>query len=1025
MRFLLVTTLCLGSATSFADDTIRSQAVVDLSFDANDKLADTRGKHPDTAIVKGKPQLISSPFWNQKGKELILDPGSKQYVEVADSPDTDRPTGVTVSTFFLSLHPLTQGGPFHGIFAKRGDNTDSRTNYGINYLPTGDAFQVYIHDGTGFKVARYSVKGTIGFSKLVHLTATFEVADAPGTDTDTDADDVRIRVFINGKIIKPVSSSAGFVEANDTWITNVNVQKLLNDVPLTIGSSFSDQELTAGVYDEFLVFDKALPPADVAKLFVELTGSTAEQIAKQEQQQKQSVTARPVITTVTPRGLQTGAKTRVTITGTTLQNANVFLSERLATTTIVESTNSKLVADVVVPPTATPGFYPLRVYGEAGLSKPVVVAVDRMKELTWSSTSVEKPAALPAAFSGTVAGTQEVKIWFNGKKGQRVVADVESQRLGSNLDPVVEIKNSRGTPLGLEWRKHELHGDTRVEVTLPADGTYFVELHDLAYRAPGNSPFRVRVGDLKVIDQFLPRTSGDETVLTASGTGIGKTKVRASPSPDGTLSLKNLPDVDGPLPRVENSDATEIAEVAGGKKQPDIDTTFAGTRSQAVVAINGTVSEPNEADVFNLKVAEGTKLYFNLQSRSLGSPLDGTLRIFNGKQLLSAKDTGGTGNDIGAEITVPKGAKNLRVRISDFARRGGATHVYRLLISKSGRSDFRISAQSGTVEIPENGSVVMRLSVVRSGGGFAYAGPIRLSVEGDNGLQITPAELPAESPSRDVFVVLSRTGPVGDQISPISIIAESARGPAVRTAARVPTTAPVVAAEFDSLVAAEPKKPVDASINIAGVPPILFRGTQAILPIQMTALTPADMGTVRFRLMSTERPRNNKPLVRAVPNQFVTAPQSTADLKISVPFDQVDPFMDVVIVGELVQNPFAPVAKASVYSAPIRMMVQTGVRVAPAAGSLTLKAGGKPAVTGTVVRRFGFAEPVRLSIAGLPKGYSSPAVVVPENQRTFSIPVTLPKGAKPGGLKNVQLVAQSVAGTTIAANQPLALKVAK
>ena len=77
MRFLLVTTLCLGSATAFADDTIRSQAVVDLSFDANDKLADSRGKHPDTAIVKGKPQLISSPFWNQKGKALILDPGSK------------------------------------------------------------------------------------------------------------------------------------------------------------------------------------------------------------------------------------------------------------------------------------------------------------------------------------------------------------------------------------------------------------------------------------------------------------------------------------------------------------------------------------------------------------------------------------------------------------------------------------------------------------------------------------------------------------------------------------------------------------------------------------------------------------------------------------------------------------------------------------------------------------------------------------------------------------------------------------
>ena len=135
--------------------------------------------------------------------------------------------------------------------------------------------------------------------------------------------------------------------------------------------------------------------------------------------------------------------------------------------------------------------------------------------------------------------------------------------------------------------------------------------------------------------------------------------------------------------------------------------------------------------------------------------------------------------------------------------------------------------------------------------------------------------------------------------------------------------------------------------------------------------------------------------------------------------------MDVVVVGELVQNPFTPVAKASVYSAPIRMMVQTGVRIAPAAASLTLKTDGKPAITGTVVRRFGFAEPVRLSIVGLPKGYSAPATVVPLDQQAFSIPVTLPQGVKPGDLKNVQLVAQSIAGTTIAANQPLALKVAK
>ncbi len=1007
-----------------AAQTIRSQAVIDLPLDSNTKLTDVSkaGKHSDVASIKGtRPQLISSPFWNQKGKALILDAGGKQYIDVPDSPDTDQPKAVTVSTFFVNLLPLTDAG-YHGVFGKRGPNNDARTNYGINFQMLGDVFQLYVHDGAGFKVAGYSAKQTIGFSKLVHLTASWEIADAPGSDADKDADDMRIRLFINGKIVKPTRSSAGFVSGNDAWLVNVNAEKILNDVPLTIGSSFGDQELTTGVYDEFLLFNKALTPDEVGKLFVELAGATADQIARRDQQRQQKQTTKPTIASITPRGLRSGGTTRITVLGSQLDNGSLFLGDKTSDVKVVETKGNRLVADVTLPKETTPGFYPLRVHNRSGMSAPAIITIDRLQEFTVSQTRPDQPAKLPGAFSGTIAGTQEQRVWFAGKKGQRVVADVECRRLAGMMEPVVEIKNARGTPLAIEWRKHQFHGDTRAIATLPADGTYSVELHDLAYKAPGNTPFRIRLGDLKVVDRFLPSGSSQNWKLAAVGPGVSKLKMSAQRVASAGVKIDGAADVDGPLPPLSATDAEQISEVDG--KVPVVDATFTGPALQKVIAVNGTLSKPREQDVINLKVTEGQKLYFGLKSRSLGSPMDGLLRVLNGKQQLGAKGSGGTGNNLALEVVVPKGVKTLQARVSDFTKSGSPAHAYRLLVSRSGRVDFRIAAKQSAIEIPENGSAALRLTLTRAGGGFAYAGPIRLAVEGDSGVEITPTELPQEAGNRDVYILLTRTEKAADNITPLRITATTTRGPVITRAVTVPTTTPVMVASFAGTFASGSSEPVDATINVAGVPPILFRGTEAQLPLQITSLSETPVGAVRFKLLSGERVRPNKPLVRVVPNQFLTAGQSTSDLRMTVPLDQIDRVIDFVVVGELVENPFSPVARATIYSAPIRMSVQTAVRIAPAATSLSLKIGTKPVVSGRVIRRFGFAEPIRLTLAGLPKGYAAAPVVVPANGSSFAIPVTLPKDAKPMDIK-AQLVIQTASGATIANNQSIALKVAR
>ena len=99
---------------------------------------------PMSAELVGRPNRVPSPFWNQAGKmALRIDAAKKQCVRLVDVPYLDRPDAMTLSLFFLSLDTPADGNP-HGILGKR--STAGGTNYGINYVPASDVFQVYVND---------------------------------------------------------------------------------------------------------------------------------------------------------------------------------------------------------------------------------------------------------------------------------------------------------------------------------------------------------------------------------------------------------------------------------------------------------------------------------------------------------------------------------------------------------------------------------------------------------------------------------------------------------------------------------------------------------------------------------------------------------------------------------------------------------------------------------------------------------------------------------------------------------------
>jgi len=1039
--------LGLLRATAFAQEAvdevkgaIRATAVVNFSFDEESGSAlDTAaaGAVPDEGKLVGDPARVASPFWNQTGKKAVqLDAAKSQCVEIADGADVDGTKAVSFGLMVVNLTEPTDAA-YHGLVAKRGLTAPASTNYGINFTMQADNFQVYIHDGTTFKVVTYSTKAALPYRKLVYLTATFLVGDAPKQDDDTDEDDVRIMLFANGEPLVPLSSGSGYVQGNQAWITNVNVAGLLNSFTTTIGRSEPGLEHLSCVVDEFSLFDKALSPPQVKRLFLEVAGNN---VAKLIAADKPVPAIVPVIGSLSQAGLQIGQTTQLIVNGTDLgpDPAAVFPVPGVQFAVAEGSVPNQLKLNVTIPADTTPGIYPLWVKSQAGVSKSVALALDRLPHVAVGGSTPAAPATLPAAFFGMLSGGQQHRVYFSGTKGQRVVADVELKRLGGAANPVVEIKSPAGTPLAIGWGQSSLKGDARAEMILPSDGLYHIELHDLTFGGPGQSPFRLKVGDLKLVDAVLPAAavSGPlEVELVGSGFAPG-TKLAgifasASESASGLLSLPLESGVASGVPSMSVSRGTEIVEAArsaDGVLQR-ADATFAQAPIKQV-AISGRVAVKNERDRFLLNVTAGQRLKFTLQSDSVGSTLEGEIALFANPPTTAVAQTSDqpTIGDPSLEYVVPAGVAQVVVQVRDLFGRGDARAFYRLVIEPAGQPTFSLMLNTPTVNLPEDGSAIVEMQITRAG----YAGPIKLSVVGDNSVVVSPNEIAANMQGKALLRLVRTNKPAEGTAPLLRLFGESVGAdPAIKQTARLQTG--VVAPTFTDTMAVGTIRPSGLGIELQQLPTVLFRGVSHPIPMILKRQPQAGEESLPVKLLldSTEPVRRrdpnnpapgNFPLVAAAPQMIMPDQPELATVKIVVPLESVEPVIDFVVKVEATPHAYSDRVLASAFSQPFRAEIKNAV--APKVDDATLAVVGEAdhKITGLLQRTPGFTGPAEVTLTGLPAGYTVQPVTVAGDQDKFEFVVKAPKVAADTPVANVKLRVTS-SGSLLIAEMPVNVKV--
>ncbi len=231
---------------------------------------------------------------------------------------------------------------------------------------------------------------------------------------------------------------------------------------------------------------------------------------------KQDPNGPPQVKLVNPLGVPPGGTVKLTLRGLRLDEVVQFVTPGVpATFRLLDQGKSpppdklppnvagdtQAVIEVALPKELPGDFLDFIVVSLHGESAPHRLWLDRDPVLAEKEPNdgfrQAQAIHIPQVVYGTVGRGQDVDVFrFEGKAGQRIMAEVFAARSGSPLDSILTLYDAAGQELA---NNDDAGGgvDSRLECTLPRDGTYYLSLID-AHDAGGQSyAYRLHVKEAR------------------------------------------------------------------------------------------------------------------------------------------------------------------------------------------------------------------------------------------------------------------------------------------------------------------------------------------------------------------------------------------------------------------------------------------------------------------------------------------------------------------------------------------------
>lgn len=413
--------------------------------------------------------------------------------------------------------------------------------------------------------------------------------------------------------------------------------------------------------------------------------------------------APPTLERIFPPGGQRGTTVNVKITGKLDGKTKAWCS-RPQVKIDLDAKSRKL--KLTIPKETPPGVCWLRCHNAGGSSPPRPFVIGTLPEVNEKEPNdrieQSQPLQGSSVANGVLSKSGDVDTFaVSLKKGQTLVASLAANNtLGSPMDGVLQVVSPRGFVLA---QNDDDHGfDPQLAFTAPKDGTYHVRV--FAFPATPNSSirlsgaptylYRLTLTTGPFLDHPYPLavSHGSEQTVELHGWNLpmgGKSLTVPVSGPQSVVPIHDS--------RLANTGAvTVVPHSAGTEREPNTLEQPQGVEIPAT--ISGHIDEPRDVDVFQFAAKRGEQLRFRVEARSLGSPLDPVLRLFDAKGTVVAQQETRSSTAIDETLSFRAPADgNYRLEVSDLHRRGGWRFFYRLTLGTPAIETITVAADRFTL----------------------------------------------------------------------------------------------------------------------------------------------------------------------------------------------------------------------------------------------------------------------------------------------------------------------------------------
>ena len=465
----------------------------------------------------------------------------------------------------------------------------------------------------------------------------------------------------------------------------------------------------------------------------------------------------PQLNNLKPPGGQIGTAVRLTLIGQGLTNDISLTSSIPGTLTPLAAPKERALIGkqlsflLEINPDAKVGAYTLRTQSNEGISNILLFTVGAFPETTDLENEVRgrltgkvrndtlemaQDVEIPTTINGALTIADQDFYRFHVSKKETLVVETEARRIGSAIDPILEIFDEAGNSIARNQDAPGIGVDSRIQFTAPADGRYVVSVRDSKFSEQQRNHYRLKIADYAFAEGIYPLGGQRGTTLPVelfggnlNGTVRAETQMTTR-DPVAEFVDVCIPGPPGALPlRIAISDNPEIHEHTEDKVTDLPKGTWA----------NGRISASGERDRYRIAVKPGQIWHIELQAAKLGiSKLYGVLNLRDAQgnvlgttrqiglryKRFGVLDVGENPNsDQYMIFTVPKETHEIYVEIEDLLGRGGPAFGYRMLAAQRS-GNFIVNIEPEELNVPLRGSALVKLKINRLG----YEGPITFSI---------------------------------------------------------------------------------------------------------------------------------------------------------------------------------------------------------------------------------------------------------------------------------------------------------